>query len=224
MQAVIYNSTTGVILSFVEGSSAFIALQPQAGQAYLEVTSYVTEQTHYVDIAGTPTLTSKGTQPSPFHIWNYTTSTWELPSGSKEVAFEQLKSEYSATILGMKYSPIESFSSDSYSSTNMYYADTEWRYRYTNPGTIATSDYELDSGSIIFLGSDGVYHFVGTAWFTAPGPDSLTDHIRRRDQLLDTQLIIAVLALQNIVDDSLGTVQDMLDYVPSFIMPEHPYE
>lgn len=76
IQAVIYNTTTGSIDKYVVGDTDTVALQVSAGQAQLTVTEQVTGLTHYVDISGTPTLTSKGTQPTPFHIWNYTTSAW----------------------------------------------------------------------------------------------------------------------------------------------------
>lgn len=224
IRAVIYVTSTGEIKKNIVAEEETIALQLLSGESYLEVSAYCAESIWYIDVTGTPTLASKGTQPTPFHVWNYTTSAWELPSGSKEAAFEQLRTEYTATVLGMKYSPIEAYSSDSYLTTNIYYADTEWRYRYANPGTMARSGYELDTGSIVFLGADGVYHYVGIGWFTADVPGDMVRSIRIRDQLLDNQLIIALLALQDIVDDPLGTVQDLLDYVPSFVMPEHPYE
>lgn len=73
MIVAIYDETTGEILRTVSASADLIAANVQAGEVYVEVSEFVTGDTHYVDSGA---LVEKPPQPSGFHQWDSTTRQW----------------------------------------------------------------------------------------------------------------------------------------------------
>jgi len=85
----IYNPN-GEITRWVDCLESFHALQVSGDEAY--VVGRVSDQTHYMDPA-TALPVAKPSQPSEYHVFNYTTKQWEDPR-----TLQDLKSAQWATI------------------------------------------------------------------------------------------------------------------------------